>query len=87
MTGNPIHPGEYLADELKARGWSTADLAERMGGDVDFNQCCVDLLMSVRDPNLMMGAEVAAKLGQALGTSAEMWINLDRAYRLGPHPL
>lgn len=87
MVPTPIHPGEYLADELKVRGWSTADLASRMGDDVTLNQCCVDLLMAVRDPNLMIGADVAAKLGRALGTSGEFWINLDRAYRLGPHPL
>lgn len=75
--------GEYIADELEARGWTTRDLAERMGGDVDLNQCTIELTIAcgVSHPQVSMGTETAQGLSRAFGTSADVWLNLDRAYR------
>jgi len=77
--------GEYLEDELKARGWTTRDCAERMCGNVDIDQLTLDLCIALAHDSanyrcVMMGAETARGLEIALGTSAETWLNLDRAY-------
>jgi len=75
-------PGEYIADELKARGWTTADLARRMGGDnPGMDQLAIDLLIAVHDKNLILDEQTAFGLGRAFGTSARLWINLDRMWR------
>lgn len=80
-------PGYFISEELKARGWSVRDLAHRMGGDAGENELVVGLLMHVEDRNLLLDAETAAQLGKAFGTSAELWTNLDRSWRLGAHPI
>jgi plasmid maintenance system antidote protein VapI len=45
------------------------------------------MLIAVHDPNLILDGETAAKLGHAFDVSPEYWTNLDRAWRLGPHPI
>ena len=79
--------GEYLQDELEARGWTTRDCAERMGGDPDVDQLTLDLHIAVLhapDDHAIhdgtMSEETARGLEIALGTSAQTWLNLDREY-------
>ena len=74
-------PGEYIQDELDARGWTTADLAERMGDRVAINQLAVEMLITVKDKGCMVGEPTAKALARAFGTSPEYWLNLDRAWR------
>ena len=74
-------PGEFVREELDARGWTTADLAQRMGGDLGVNQLSVELMITVDDKGLLMARETAEGLSQAFGTSVEYWENLDRAWR------
>jgi HTH-type transcriptional regulator/antitoxin HigA len=66
-------PGEYLADELNARGWSQADLAKIL--DRPFQH--VNLLINGKR---RMNAEIASELAAAFGTSAEVWLNLQAAW-------
>ena len=70
-----VPPGEILKEELEARGWTQGDLAEIIG----------------RHPNTVNGViagkrgispDMARVLAAALGTSAELWLNLDAAYQL-----
>lgn len=70
-----VPPGEILKEELEARGWTQADLAEIIG----------------RHPNTVneiiagkrgITPDTARVLAAALGTSAELWMNLDAAYQL-----
>jgi len=70
-----VPPGEILKEELEARGWTQGDLAEIIG----------------RHPNTVNGIiagkrgispDMARVLAAALGTSAELWLNLDAAYQL-----
>ena len=68
-------PGDFIKDELDARGWTQAVLAEVMGRPLQF----VNELISGRKS---VTAETAIGLGAAFGTSAELWLNLDSAYRL-----
>lgn len=74
-------PGVFLAEELEARGWSSRDLALRMGGDAAVNELCVDMMIAVHDPNLLVDAETSAQIGRALDVSEEFFLNLDRLYR------
>ncbi len=86
MTRTPAEvfpPGQFLQEELDARGWTTADLAQRMGGDPAVDQLAVDIMIGCgpEDKGILMGRGMAEGLALALGTSTEFWGNLDRAWR------
>ena len=68
-------PGEYLRDELLARGWTQEEFAEIIGRS--FKQ--VNELLSGR---VTLTAPMAQVVAAALGTSAEVWLGLESAYRL-----
>lgn len=78
MSAECFPVGEYLSDELDARGWTICDCAERMGGDVELNACKLDFLIAV--PDVLLDEETAHGLERALGSSAQCWMNLDAAY-------
>ncbi|MCK4340252.1 MAG: HigA family addiction module antidote protein [Phycisphaerae bacterium] len=68
-------PGEFLREELDARGWTQGDLAEILGRhprDIS------EIITGKR----AITPETARGLEQALGTSAMFWLNLDSAYQL-----
>ncbi len=71
----PFPPGEFIQDELDARGWTQDDLAEVMHRT---RQHVSRLLKG----QTAIGPETAHELAQAFGTSAEMWINLQTSYEL-----
>ena len=77
--------GEYLKDEMDARHWTSRDVALRMGGatldEVALDQLCVDLILHIDDPNLMLDEATAIKLGRAFDVSPQYFLNIDRAYR------
>lgn len=86
-----FHPGVFLAEEMEARGWTAADVAAAMGGGTHKERCvdeltgmaiCGDILLPDED-NSTLGEEFAGKLGKAFGTSAELWLNLERAWLEG----
>jgi HTH-type transcriptional regulator / antitoxin HigA len=68
-------PGEYIRDELEARGWMQDDLAAIMGRPLKtVNQ----IITGVK----AITPQTAKELAAAFGTSAELWVNLESAYRL-----
>ncbi len=71
-----FHPGEFIKDELEARGWSQLDLAEILGRDaILVNQ----LIKGKRS----ITPETAKGLGDAFGgTGAQYWLNLESIYQL-----
>ncbi len=75
VPAEPFHPGEYISDELEARGWTQDDLAEVLG-------------ISRRHViNLVTGKsgvtpEIAIALGQAFGQDPKTWMNLQVSYEL-----
>jgi len=75
MGREPIHPGRFLADELDALGMSVPAVAEVL--HVPANRI-YQLLKGQR----ALTADTALRLGQWLGTSAEMWLNLQKLYEL-----
>ena len=68
-------PGEFLNDELKARGWSQTDLAEIMGRSIN-------VVNEVISAKRGVTPETAQALADALGGSAQFWLNLESMYRL-----
>jgi HTH-type transcriptional regulator/antitoxin HigA len=68
-------PGEYLLDELNARGWTQTEFAEIISRPVR-------LVNEIINGKRGVTPETATEFGAALGTSAELWMNLDSAYSL-----
>lgn len=69
------HPGEFIREELEARGWSQRDLAYILG----VSEQAVNLIVSGKRG---ISPEMAKALGQAFGVSAEYFVNLQRAYEM-----
>jgi HTH-type transcriptional regulator/antitoxin HigA len=75
-------PGEFLRDELEERGWTQTEFAEILGRPL---RLVNEILAGKRGITPQTAREIAA----ALGTSPELWLNLENAYRLsrsGPVP-
>ena len=70
-------PGSVLQDELAARGWTQTDLAAIMNRPIG---AINELIKGTKQ----ITPETAVELGAALGTSAELWLNLETRYRRGP---
>ncbi len=68
-----IHPGEILADELKERGMTYAELARAMHMP---ENCVAQIVAGKQD----ITPAIAQHLSQCLGTSVELWTNLQNTY-------
>jgi HTH-type transcriptional regulator/antitoxin HigA len=68
-------PGELLKDELEARNWSQTEFAEIIGRPVR-------LVNEIIAGKKAITPETAAQLGASLGTSAQLWLNLESQYQL-----
>jgi addiction module HigA family antidote len=75
MARTPIHPGEILQDELEAFGLSAAALARDI--NVPANRIS-QILAGKRN----MTADTALRLSCYFGTSADLWMNLQKTYEL-----
>jgi addiction module HigA family antidote len=71
----PIHPGEYLREALEDLGLSQAELAKTLG----VSPMRISHLVREERP---VTAELALRLGQAFGQSAQYWLNLQTGYDL-----
>jgi HTH-type transcriptional regulator/antitoxin HigA len=67
--------GEFLADELEARGWTQAEFAEILGRPAQF-------VSEIVTGKKEITRESAAQIGAALGMSAEIWLGLQDNYFL-----
>jgi HTH-type transcriptional regulator/antitoxin HigA len=68
-------PGEYIREEIEARGWTQLDLAEILGRPP---QAVSEVMTGKRS----ITPDMAKALGDAFGTSAQLWLNLEGAYQL-----
>lgn len=68
-------PGDYIREELKERGWTQSDLAFITGEDPS-------LINRIITGNRKISARLAHALGDAFGTGAQVWLNLQNAYLL-----
>eukprot|EP00913_Durusdinium_trenchii_P015637 g14698.t1 len=69
------HPGEFLAEELEARGWSQRDLAYILGVS---EQGITQIVNGRRG----ISPEMAKALGDAFDVNPEFFTNLQKAYDL-----
>lgn len=71
-----FHPGEFIKEEIEARNWTQNNLAQIL----DLSPRLVSEIIAGKraiTPN------TAKRLADAFGTSANLWMNLDRAYQRG----
>lgn len=75
----PTHPGEILKEEfLKPLGITQTAFARHIGVST---RTISEFVLGHRG----VSAELAWKLAQALGTSPELWLNLQAVYDLATH--
>ena len=75
MARDPIHPGEHLAEALEEEKMSAAEFARQIG--VPTNR-----ITGILNGKRALTADTALRLGHWFGTSAEMWLNLQKLYEL-----
>lgn len=75
MNPESFPPGDYIREELEARGWTQLDLAEILGRPP---QAVNEIVTAKRS----ITPEMARDLSRAFGTSAQLWLNLESAYQL-----
>ena len=68
-----FHPGEYVADEIAARGWSLETFCARSGLQRHFAE---ELLAKQARVTWL----VARCLARAFGVDASTWLRLQKAY-------
>ncbi|AMM84140.1 HigA family addiction module antitoxin [Martelella sp. AD-3] len=69
------HPGEFIRDELEARGWAQRDLAYILG----VKEQAINPIMSGKRG---ISPDMARALSKAFGISPEYFLNLQKAYEL-----
>ena len=75
MTVPAIHPGEHLAEELRALDMRAAELARKI--DVPTNR-----VTQILNGTRAITGDTALRLAHFFGTSAEFWMNLQSLYAL-----
>ena len=68
-------PGEFLIDELDARDWTQSEFAEIIGRPV---RLVNDIVLGKR----AVTPETAIQFAEGLGTSPELWMNLESQFQL-----
>jgi len=69
-----LAPGELLREEFAARRWT----GEYVGRRLSLSAGELQGLLGARRPR---DEALAGKLAELLGTSADLWLQLERAYR------
>jgi len=75
MARTPIHPGEILADQLEEIGISAAELARTLA--VSANR-----ISQIIAQKRSISADTALRLARYFGTTADLWMNLQKTYEL-----
>ncbi|HAK94417.1 MAG TPA: addiction module antidote protein, HigA family [Planctomycetes bacterium] len=75
MLKNRIHPGDFLQEELAERGLSQARLASHIG-------VAPGVINVICNGKRGISPAMAKRLAIALGTSPELWMNLQTSYDL-----
>ena len=75
MAREPIHLGEFLADELEALGMRAAELARLL-------HVPPHRISQIVAGKRNITADTALRLGRYFGTGPTIWLNLQQAYDL-----
>jgi HTH-type transcriptional regulator/antitoxin HigA len=67
-------PGDFIKEELEARGWSQRSLAEIMGRQAS-------VISAIVNGKRAISLDVATELSSAFGTSVDYWMNLEKYYQ------
>jgi HTH-type transcriptional regulator / antitoxin HigA len=67
-------PGETITDILEERGWTQAQLAERLGSTEEQVQQLIN-------GEIVISEETARKLAEILGSTVNFWLKLEAIYR------
>ena len=67
--------GDFLSEELSARGWSHKDFAEAIDCPAQFVS---DLIAGKQE----LTREIATRISAVLGTAPAYWLNLQKQYTL-----
>jgi antitoxin HigA-1 len=74
-----VHPGDILQEMLDERGISQSELARHLHTDIArINEIC--------RRRRGISAQMATLLAKAFGTSAELWMNLQKNWELSQVP-
>lgn len=72
----PVHPGEILREDyIKSRGLTVTEVAEGLG----MARANLSAIVNERSG---ISPELAVKLSEAFGTSAQFWVDLQKNYEL-----
>ncbi len=75
MARSAIHPGEHLAEQLAELKMSAAELARQL--KVPTNR-----ITHIVNGQRAVTGDTALRLAHFFGTSAELWLNLQKLYEL-----
>lgn len=68
-------PGEFVKDELEARGWTQEDFSEITG-------LASSMISTIVTGKRSISSDVASILAAAFGTTSQFWMNLETSYQL-----
>ncbi len=71
----PIHPGEFLRDEIDALGISARKLAAHI-------RVAPNAVTAILNGERSITAQMAIRLAQAFGTTPQYWVNLQAIHDL-----
>ncbi|TMQ23399.1 MAG: HigA family addiction module antidote protein [Candidatus Rokuibacteriota bacterium] len=75
MARIPIHPGDHLAEELRALEMSAAELARQL-------RVPTNRVTGILNGQRAITGDTALRLGHFFGTSPQFWLNLQTLYDL-----
>ncbi|MGB7622628.1 MAG: helix-turn-helix domain-containing protein [Terriglobia bacterium] len=67
-------PGDFIKEELEARGWSQQSLAEIMARQTS-------VVSAIVNGKRGISLDIATELSSAFGTSVDYWMNLEKSYQ------
>lgn len=81
LVHHALHPSEVIRDELKARGWSMAELARRLPGDYGLNYVALDFYLTIgaETPDMRMGV-YAEQIAAVFGVDLDFFSNLESSW-------
>jgi HTH-type transcriptional regulator / antitoxin HigA len=69
-----LSPGTLIREEMNERGWTEAELASRAG-------LGPETIAGILAATVQIDGLIAARIGEAFGTSDRMWLNMERIYQ------
>ena len=78
---------ELIGDEMAARGWTTDDVAARLGDGGSFDYMALFkfmLMLSVQREKLIFGDDFLNDLSMVFGVDRDFFGNIDAAWRAAP---